>query len=177
MQALSSDSTQNKLLLLFVFDKMEMPLSESSLLDLCCSSNNWINYLDCKQAIAQLIEASFIYQNNQSSFAEPLYTITPEGRVCLAHFFVRIPSSLREEVSNVVKESRMNYRRKQEYFADYQKNSDGTYTVLLKIIEPTSPSLEISINVPNRNTAEYIYKKWEEKAATVYSNLYDMLAE
>ncbi len=177
MQSVTSDSTQNKLLLLFVFDKMEMPLSETTILDLCCSSNNWITYMDCKEAISQLLDASFIFQNNQDAGVEPLYTITPEGRVCLAHFFVRIPASLREAVSTVIKQSRMNYRRKQEYFSDYRKNPDGTYNVILKIIDPTEQVLEITLNVPNRSTAEYMYKKWEEKAANVFSNLYDMLAE
>ena len=86
------DNTQNKLLLLFVFDKMEIPLSENTLIDLCCQTNNWITYMDCKQALLQLIDASFIYRINNNPSAEPLYTITPEGRVCLAHFFVRIPS-------------------------------------------------------------------------------------
>ena len=58
--AISMDSTQNKLLLLFVFDKMEMPLSEQTILEMCCSANNWINYIDCKQALMQLIDANFV---------------------------------------------------------------------------------------------------------------------
>ncbi|MBR2371406.1 MAG: DUF4364 family protein [Clostridia bacterium] len=46
------DNTQNKLLLLFVFDKMEIPLSEDTIVDLCCNTNNWITYIDCKQALS-----------------------------------------------------------------------------------------------------------------------------
>ena len=171
------DNTQNKLLLLFVFDKMEIPLSEDTIIDLCCTSNNWISYIDCKQALSQLIEASFIFRINNNSATKPLYTITPEGRVCLAHFFVRIPSSLREIVSEKIKISRMSYRRKQEYFSDYHKNADGTYDVALKILEPTQAILEININVPNRATAKWIYQKWEEKATQVYSSIYDLLVE
>ena len=113
------DSTQNKLLLLFVFDKMEMPLSEQTILEMCCSANNWINYIDCKQALMQLIDANFVAAVNKGASNEAMYSITPEGRICLAHFFVRIPSSLREVVSDNVKLNRMNYKRKQEY--RYQK--------------------------------------------------------
>ena len=40
------DATLNKLIILFVFDKMEVPLSENTILDMCCSSNNWIAYMD-----------------------------------------------------------------------------------------------------------------------------------
>ncbi len=177
MAGFTLDSTQNKLLLLFVFDKMEMPLSEDSLSDLCCNSNTWLNYMDFKLALEQLIEANFVYRTNSNSTNAPLYTITPEGRVCLAHFFVRIPSSLREIVSDCVKINRLNYRRKQENFSDYHKKADGTYDVILRIIEPTQPALEIKINVPNRNIAKYIYTKWEDKAANAFQMIYDFLTE
>ena len=40
------DSSLNKLILLFVFDKMEVPLSENTVLDMCTSSNNWLAYMD-----------------------------------------------------------------------------------------------------------------------------------
>lgn len=62
----------------------------------------------------------------------------------------------------------MNYKRKQEYASDYQKNPDGTYDVLLKIIEPNEPALEIKINVPNRTIAKHIDKKWERFWETVW---------
>jgi len=173
------DTAQNKLLVLFVFDKMEIPLSEETLLDFCSSSNNWINYMDCKEAVNQLLAAAFICKTSQGPNAETMYAITAEGRVCLAHFFVRIPATLREEVSERVKATRMNYRRKQEYSADYVKNNDGTYEVLLKILEPNTsqPAMELRLKVPNRNTAKWIYTKWEERAISVYSAVYDMLSD
>ena len=177
MSGFTLDSTQNKLLLLFVFDKMEIPLTEESLSDLCCNSNTWLNYMDFKLALEQLIEANFVHRANKSSLNTPLYSITAEGRVCLAHFFVKLPSSLREVISNCVKINRLNYRRKQEYFSDYFKNADGTYDVVLKILEPTQqqPTLEIKINVPTRNNAKYIYSKWEDKAANAFQLIYDYL--
>ncbi len=177
MAGFTLDSTQNKLLILFVFDKMEMPLAEDSIADLCCNSNTWLNYMDFKLALQQLIEANFVYSINSNQSSTPLFTITPEGRVCLAHFFTRIPSSLREIISDCVKVNRLNYRRKQEYFSDYRKKADGTYDVILKIIEPTQPALEIKINVPNRNVAKYVYSKWEDKAANAFQMIYSFLTD
>lgn len=169
------DSSLNKLILLFVFDKMEVPLSENTLLDMCCSSNNWIAYMDCQPILNQLIEHGFIYDISGSG--EPMYTITTDGRVCLANFFVKIPASVREEISLFIKANRLKYRRRQECVADYYMNKDGTYTVYLKIIEPVQPLLELKFVVPNRQAAKDIYKKWEEKAANVYSIIYDNLVD
>lgn len=172
---IQGDSSLNKLILLFVFDKMEVPLSENTILDMCCSSNDWIAYMDCKPIVEQLLEDAFIY--NIAEDGEPLYTITPDGRMCLANFFVKIPTSVRESIAVFVKNNRAKYRRKQECAADYYMNKDGTYTVNLKIIEPVQPMLELKFVVPNRQTAKSIYKKWEEKAANVYALIYDNLVD
>ena len=169
------DSSLNKLILLFVFDKMEVPLSENTVLDMCCSSNNWLSYMDCQPVLNQLIECGWIY--NIGNAGEPLYTITPDGRICLANFFINIPASLRESISLFIKSNRTKYRRKQECVADYFMNKDGTYTVYLKIIEPAQPVLELKLVVPNRQIAKDVYKKWGEKAADAYRNIYESLVD
>ena len=170
------DALVNKLILLFVFDKMEVPLSENTVLDMCCSANNWISYMDCKPLLSTLLDHSFIY-NTSPQDDKPLYSITPDGRVCLADFYVQIPSSLREEISVFVKNNRMRCRKSQQCAADYYMNKDGTYTVYLKIIEPSQPLLEVKLVVPDRQTAKNIYKKWEDKAANVYATVYDCLVD
>ena len=168
------DALLNKLILLFVFDKMECPLTENTIIDMCCSSNNWISYMDCKPIINQLLDNGFIYCLNQN-WGDQLYSITPNGRVCLADFFVQIPTSIRENISQFVKANSLKYRKKQEFIADYYMNKDGTYTVNLKIVEPGHPVLELKMVVPSRLTAKNIYKNWEEKGSDVLELLYDNL--
>ena len=41
------DETVNKLILLFVLDQMEIPLTENSIIDICTSRNDWLNYMEC----------------------------------------------------------------------------------------------------------------------------------
>lgn len=169
------DSFNNKLILLFVFDKMECPLSENTIIDMCCSSNTWISYMDCKPMLNKLLSEGFIY--NVANYGDALYTITPEGRYCLAEFYVKIPSSIRESISTFIKSNRTRYRRKQECTADYYMNKDSTYTVYLKINDVSQPSLELKFTVPNRPIAKSIYKKWEEKAGNLYALIYENLVD
>ena len=154
---------------------MEVPLSENTVLDMCSSSNDWIEYMDCKVLLGTLLSHSFIYK--VSSQGEPLYGITPDGRICLADFYVQIPSSIREEISAFVKNNRTKYKKRQECIADYYMNKNGTYTVYLKIIEPSQPLLELKLVVPDRQTAKSIYKKWEDKAENVYATVYESLVD
>ena len=79
----------NKLIVLFVFDKMESSLSERTVVDMCSTSNDWINYMDCMMIIAQLLEDGFICTVETND--DTLYTITPAGPSCLAQFYTNIP--------------------------------------------------------------------------------------
>ncbi len=172
---IKGETSVNKLILLFVFDKMESPLSERTLLDICSSSNNWINYMDCVALIQKLLADAFICEIPGGD--DPLYTITPEGRESLANFYIKIPLSLREEISRFVKNNSSKLRTRQECKADYYQNKDGTYTVFLKILAPVQPMLELKFVVPDKKTANAIYKKWEDKASELYSVVFDTLVD
>ena len=172
---IKGETSVNKLILLFVFDKMESPLSERTLVDMCTSTNDWINYMDCMVLIHKLLSDGFICEITGAD--DPLYTITPEGRETLANFYINIPRSSREEISRFIKNNSAKYRTRQECKSDYYQTKDGTYTVFLKILAPVQPMLELKFVVPDKKTANTIYKKWEDKASELYSVVYDTLVD
>ena len=172
---LSVNSTLNKLILLFVFDKMDFPVLEDNILNIASQSNNWIPWMECRETIGQLLESGFIFQSIHEN--KIYYSITPDGRLCLSHFYTRVPTSLRSEVTDYVKDNRMNFRRKQEYFRNYYRNPDGTYTVQLTIADAGQTIMDLKLNVSTRHTAKLVYGKWEEKAAQVYYLLHEQLID
>lgn len=173
---ITQDPTMNKLILLFVFDKMETALTESTILDLCCYKNNWIDFTNCKQALISVVENGFVYKGDNTS-GDSFYDLTAEGRWCLNNFYTRIPSSTRQLIAEDIKTRRIEYRRRQDYVADYVKCPDGSYDVVLKIIEPTKTTLEVRFNVMTRNIAKYIERTWQNKAPDVYSKISDTLID
>ena len=48
------DSKIQKLVILFVFEKMAIPLTEATVLDVCSSENDWLSYMECKQYLSEL---------------------------------------------------------------------------------------------------------------------------
>lgn len=74
---IQGETSVNKLIVLFVFDKMESALSERTIVEMCTTSNNWLNYMDCMELLPKLLEDGFICR--LSSDEEPLYTITTDG--------------------------------------------------------------------------------------------------
>ena len=174
---MATDSTLIKLILLYAMDKMDVALEEDVLTDLCTSDHDWMNYMDCKDALAALEDVSFIQKKSIQN--KITYAITPDGRMCLANFYTRIPISLREEINVSVKNDRMKYRRRQEYLSDYYKNSDGTYTVHLRIMKPGGEGslVELKMVVESKETAVFIFKNWQNRAGSVYSALCDNLLD
>jgi len=174
--ARQAETPINKLIILFVFDKMESALSERTIVDMCSTSNEWMGYMDCVNVIHKLIDDNFICVVSEEE-DNKLYSITPDGRETLANFYISIPKSVREEISRFVKMNSAKYKNRQECRSDYYQNKDGTYTVYLKILAPVQPMMELKFVVPDRKTASAIYKKWEEKAANVYTAIYENLVD
>lgn len=169
------ETTNNKLLILFVLDKLEMAVSEEILLQICSMDNDWIPYLFCKQLIHELLRSGFITRVGNNN--NPMIALTTDGRTCLAHFYNDIALSIQEEVAEYVRSHRLDYRKKQEFIADYYRNGDSTFTVSLKILQVSQPLLDIKMVVPTRSVAASIYNSWNEKAPEVYRALHDILVE
>lgn len=167
------DSKVQKLVILFVFDKMAIPLAESTLLDICSSDNNWLSYMECKQCLIELLDTNLVYRVPKGD----MLNITQDGISCLSLFFTKIPSSIRDEIVAYARENRMRFKKRQSYFCDYSKNADGTYTVIMRINNDITTLMEIKLVVANRQHAKYLYKNWVDKASTTYSLIYDNLIE
>lgn len=166
----------NKLIILFVFDKMETALSERTVVEMCSTWNTWLNYMDCVDLLPRLVDDGFLCLAAVSE-DETLYSITPDGRDSLNNFYIMIPKSIRNEIITFVKNNSGKLRNRQECKADYFQNADGTYTVFLKILAPVQPMLELKFVLPDKKTAQKIYKNWESKASELYSAIYETLVD
>lgn len=176
-----NDNMDEKLTLLFIMDKMEIPLSKNNILDII-TRNQWLNYMECLDILNQLLETNFVYKivgTDPDNEDEIRYCITYSGRECLSHFYTRIKLSLREDITNFAKENGIKFKRSQEYLSEYNKNEDGSYKVSLKIKEPliNVPLLEINLKAPNKTTAITACNRWSEKAPNVFEYLYDTIID
>ena len=168
----------NKLIMLFVLDKMEIPLTEDSILDICSVKNDWItNYMDCKAIIHDLVASKLLYKMGDAEQGKELFNLTYEGRECLSYLYRRIPFETRESISQYLQANKLNVKSSQEYSATYSKNDDGSYNVTLKIYEPliTVPMFELKIKAPSRQSANEAIHKWKSQAPIIYESIYENL--
>ena len=164
----------DKVIILYMMDTMEIPLSIEMMTDIC-AANEWVNYMDCRQCIYDLIESDFIV--NISKNNTELYVLSANGKECLKIFFTKIPLSLRDTIKAHIRENCQSYRRRQDYFSNYYKNDDGSFTVLLRINTPSQPLMELKLCVQSVTSAKWINKMWIEKAPIVYELIHANLLE
>ena len=168
-----------KLILLFTLDKMEFPLTENSILDICYYRNKWLSYMDCKDFLYKLVDSNLVYKAVGKD-GEERFNITYDGRNCLSHFYSKIPDSLREEITEYTKANKMHFKRSQEYVSTYFKSEDGSYIVVLKIRSDSiqdEPLFEVKIKAPSRQSAIEACKRWQDQAHTAYESVYELLIE
>ena len=160
-----------KLILLFVFEKMEIPLTDESIGGIIATNPTWMTYMDFRESLFQLTESKYVFRASAGS--ETSFNLTQDGRSALSHFFHKIPASIREEITEFAKENRAKFKRSQEYTWDYFKNSDGTYTVVLRIKDHNAGDnlLEIRFKTPTRAGAKKATNRWKDKAAVVYESV------
>ena len=172
------DSTTYKLILLYVLEKMEIPLTENSILEICSTQNDWINWMECKDLLAQLIKSGFIYKPSTEN-AEDRFNITVNGRDCISKFYTRIPLSLREQIDQFALNNKLVFKRNQEYVSKYFKNEDGSYTVELRILEPNIAQnvFAVHIKTDSRHGAMMASKKWKDLAPSIYEFVYSKIIE
>ncbi|MBQ7977747.1 MAG: DUF4364 family protein [Clostridia bacterium] len=173
----SNDDFQTKLMLLYMLEQIEIPLTEQFILDICTTRNDWINYMECVSVFHDLLRDGFIYTPDTQDIKRCRYTLTAKGRSGLSIYYEEVPENIRQEISEFSKTNRMYFKRLQEYVADFKKNSDGTYKVTLRIIETScsEPMFEIKIDLQTRADAVRAVEIWTTKAPSFYEFVYTNL--
>lgn len=172
-----ADDITGKILLLFIFEKMEIPLAENTLTEIVTENPDWLPYMDYKIALAGIIDSKFVITKTISG--KLMYQLSQDGRMCLSHFFTKIPASIREQIIQYVGENKLKMKRNQEYTFDYFKNTDATHTAVLKIKSDSSIEnlMEIRLNVPTRTDALRATKRWKTVAPEVFETIWETLVE
>ncbi len=175
---INDEDIKCKLLILFILEKLEMPINEDILLQMCSWDNNWIPRLYFSKYVAELAGAGFISRHvDEISGQDYVLSLSEDGKVCLSHFFNEIYKSVRDDVTAYIRNNRLLYRKKQEFSCTYSQNADKTFKVNCAVLNGESPVFEITFNVPTLAKAIDVRNKWQTKATEFYKTYTDLLID
>ena len=166
-------STSYKLMILFMLQNAEKPLSNSFILDYILEQEN-NDYFRLQEAVSDLEEGGLIDKNvigNRS-----YYQITESGSETLSYMQPDLPDSVRKNILNHLKMHHQELRHEILTPADLYPTGQGTAcTVRCRIIEDGTQLLDISLTMPSKEAALAVCRSWPMKSQTIYEKLMEEL--
>ena len=164
---------QNKLLILYILNKVNKPLNSEELLKLVLSITD-MNYFYFQQFLLDLQENKYIINYNSDNMS--LYKITEEGIKTLELTGNIIPGILKLRVDSQFKDSLSEIKEEQSITAEFIPESENEYYVKCKLNENNKTLLDITLYAGSRNQANNIVNNWKKNANIIYPQIFNMLA-
>lgn len=157
-----------KLIVLYMLDRVDFPLTKSQVGDFILE-REYTNFLTLQQTIAELIDAGLVTARSNRNRTH--LSITDEGRSTLSYFQNRIGDSIKNEINIFFSENEMTMRNEVSVLADYYKSVSGEYEAHLTAKEKDVTVIEITLSVPDEETASAICANWQKKNQDIYQYL------
>lgn len=158
---------ENKLLLLYIFCKVDKPISNSGITQIVLE-NNLINYFSLQQFLSELIESGLISDIKKNK--QHMLSTTPKGKDALEFFNNRIPEKKREIIDDYFKKNNSSTKKNIEVSADYEQNLDK-YSVVLGLENGGKPVIELKLSVDSIEKAKNICRLWEKDPEAFYEKI------
>jgi len=171
----SSDYAQveNKLLLLYLIEKMDIPLSTSQIHQFVLEETS-THYFDCQQCLCEMLEDNYLEATAEDN--KTRYTITDIGITTLEYFEKRIPLYIRNKINKYVNDNRKYVKRDYETTANYFKDfQTGDYVVKCGVYDDVSVLMEINLTVVSRDHARNICDNWRNNVTSLYGSILNNL--
>ena len=143
-----------------MLDRVTFPLTKAQVSDFILEKE-YTNFLTLQQATAELIDAELITASTSRN--RTYLEITAEGRETLSFFRSRINNSIRKDIDVFLNEHELEMRNEASILADYYKSISGEYEAHLQAKEKGVTVIELTLSVPDEDTASAIRANWQKK--------------
>lgn len=165
---------ENKLLLLYILDKIKIPISNMQLTEIILA-NNLMNYFTLQQYIAELISSKFLESIEKNTKQRLL--ITEKGTKVLTLFGNRLLPSKLDVISNYLKKHIENIKKEIALIADYTIENNNSFIVNLKVTENDTILMDLKVNVASNKQARDLCNKWKDDCVNLYNSIMNILID
>jgi DNA-binding HxlR family transcriptional regulator len=164
---------ENKLLLLYLIDKMDLPLSRSQITDYVREAE-FMDYFTLSQTLSEMVEGGFLENTVDNNTTR--YSITGDGQTMLEYFEKHIPLPIRTMINSYVHNNRRNIKKEYEVTATYFPNAENDeFVVKCGVYEDERTLMELAISVDTRDQAKLIQANWKTSAKHLYGRIIEAL--
>ena len=176
MKLTSDDKTlaENKVLILYILDKVGKDISNNSLLNLVLAVTD-MNYFYFQQFLLDLLENNYIssYEKDDHIF----YNITEYGKETLNLTQDILPGIIKLRVDSNFKEELENFENSHSIIAEYIPRNENYFDITCKIMERNDIIFEIKTFAGSKEQAKEIVDNWKNHADEIYPEIIKTLTK
>jgi len=171
--SLEYKDVENKLLILYLINRMELSMSNAQVTDFVITKD-FMNHLTLGQVLADMLDQNLLEatQENALDVKSTRYTITNKGLTSLEYFENHIPRTVRSLINQYVEDKRGEIKRDYEISANYFPDAENNdFQVKCGIYEDKRALIELSISVDTREQVKLILANWRSDASVLYERI------
>lgn len=166
---------ENKLIILYLIEKIEIPLSNSEICQFALEKN-LMDYFSVQQYLSELVESSLLEMTTENNSTR--YTITNDGEDILNYFIKHISNYAKTVINTYAKENSKRIRAEYSITANYFQEMNNEYTVKCGVYDSDDMTslMEISINVATKDQARLVCRNWKNNVTNIYGQIMHCLS-
>ena len=172
MEKSIADIAENKVLILYLLNKLTDGIKSDNLYKIVSSANG-INYFYFQELLTDLIDTNLVGSFTKDE--EPVIKITSEGKNAYILTKDVLPGILKLKADNIFKDEVSNIAEESSIVTEYIPTDENNYTVKCKIVEKTETIFEISAFAGSRERAKQISDNWKNNASIIYPKIINLL--
>lgn len=166
------DLSVNKLIVLFMLNKISLPMTNSQISNFILAKE-YTNYFSLQQYLSEMVDSQLLeiekIQHNTR------YIITENGKKTLSYFQNRIPNTTKQEIIDYLKQNKHKLRTEIEVTSEYILEKTGDYTVHCVAKENETTLIDLKLNAINKKMAISICDNWRNRSQDIYAMIVNEL--
>ena len=163
---------ENKVLILYMLNKINKDIAESSLFKIISSIND-INYFYFGQTLNELVETRLV--DSYTKDKDSIFRITSEGKNALSLTKDILPGIIKLKADHIFKQELSSIEEESSVVAEYTPKNENDYKIKCKIVENNETIFEVSTFAGSRENAKKIVDNWNKNANNIFPKILDLL--
>lgn len=170
----SETLAENKVLILYILDKLNKPISNESLLKLVLSIQE-MNYFYFQQFLLDLLDNQYIIGYTKDD--KTMYKITDAGKETLNLTDDLLPGIMKLNIDNALKEEVPEIQNVKHAVSEFIPQNENEFLVKCKLMQNNITVFELNLQASSREQAKYISEKWEKEHDEIYPIILELLTK
>ena len=158
------ESIESKLIILYILDKLDLPLEKNQLSNIILE-NNFLNYFTLQQCLLEIESSDLVIIEGDKS---QLWRISSQGRNAVSFLSDFLTVRVKNTIDRYVHTNKLTIKKESEIKTSYKKINDDEFIVTLVALENGMELINLELNVVSGRQAQQICENWKKNAEQIY---------